>query len=284
VGKAVGVEAVELGSLRAEDAIGLVCNFAPLAGGADRELRSFSLARQFYDSLFKQLAEAGAGLENIVYTKSKASHYFVMTPTKKCLLDSGVVRDPTAKPMLAGDNVDKAALERLVRHVVEFEFKSDQPTLPAAAAKATGASATKLDPALLPFADNGPQLFDFSKLRRAAEGIIFLEPPGSQNDQENALLVSLVGDALLEPFWPEGLGVVRGFLSALDASFAIAAWADGASNELTKEQFAASYAQLKTLGAQTRASVLRADEKAYGLAPRTRYRAITGTSNLRNTM
>jgi len=88
--------------------------------------------------------------------------------------------------------------------------------------------------------------------------------------------VSLVGDALLEPFWPEGLGIVRGFFSALDSSSAIARWAGGASREATKQHFASSYAQLKTLGAATRASVLRADEKQYALAPSTRYRGVVG--------
>jgi hypothetical protein len=32
-----------------------------------------------------------------------------------------------------------------------------------------------------------------------------------------SVFVALVGDALLEPFWPEGLGINRGFMSALDA-------------------------------------------------------------------
>lgn len=266
VGQAAGITAVELGSLRAEDAIGLVCNFAPLSDA--KQLRSFSMARQFYGPLFQRLSEAtGAELENIVYTKSKASHYFVMTPTRRCLIDSGVVKDPALKPLLGRENVDRAALDALVRRIAAFPFKPEQPTLEATA---------KAGDVELQYADQGPQLFDFSKLRRASDGIVFQEPP---TGSEDALLVAVVGDALLEPFWPEGLGVVRGFLSVLDVSSAILTWNSGGSQEQTKEDFAAAFAQLKSLGAATRGNILRQEESGYALAPQSRYRAMSSTSS-----
>merc|ERR1712146_575043 len=118
--------------------------------------------------------------------------------------------------------------------------------------------------------------------RRAAEGLLFCDPPQrgcvADGADEDALLVALVGDALLEPFWPEGLGIVRGFFGALDAASAIALWASGASQEATKKHMEESYKQLKTLAAQTRAATLRAEEKQYGLAPHTRYRSINAPS------
>mmetsp|Transcript_76810 Transcript_76810/g.217349 ORF Transcript_76810/g.217349 Transcript_76810/m.217349 type:complete len:1008 (-) Transcript_76810:403-3426(-) len=272
VGRSMGLEIAESGSLRAEDAIGLVCNFAPLGGAAEeRALRSFSLARQFYGPLFGELGKAtGVELENIVYTKSKRSHYFVMTPTRRCLISSGVVRSASQKPMLAGDNVDRAALDAFVRRVVAFRFKPEEPTLAEVAGQATAGE--------LHFADGGPQLFDFSKLRRAAEGITFVQQ-GDSGSLEGVtggetMLVALAGDALLEPFWPEGLGIVRGFFSALDVSSTAAMWAAGASQEQVQQHFSAAFAQLKSLGAQTRTRVLRSEEKAFGLAPSTRYRAV----------
>merc|ERR1712048_1037553 len=99
-----------MGSLRSEDAIGLVVNFAPLDGSpaGERSLRSFALAKQFFVALFQELLkQTGADLENIVYTKSKLSHYFVMTPTRKCLVRTGVIRDEAHKPVLANENIDK---------------------------------------------------------------------------------------------------------------------------------------------------------------------------------
>merc|ERR1712070_547536 len=114
-----------------------------------------------------------------------------------------------------------------------FHFKRQpaEPTLVEVAAE-IGSDA-------LQYADKGPQLFDFSKLRRASEGLFFCDPPGAADDAspDDALLVALVGDALLEPFWPEGLGIVRGFLSAMDVSSALAKWAAGESREATRQHF-----------------------------------------------
>jgi len=274
-GRSAGMETVEVSSLRAEDAIGLVCNFTPSTSstsGGDKSLRCFSLARQFYDGMFQRLkAETGADLENIVYTRSKASHYFVMTPTRRCLIEAGVLRDPTAKPMLHASNVDRVALDRLVRRIVAFRFREGQETLAEAYSSAVG-EATELQ-----YADSGPQLFDFSKMFRAAEGLNFLSPPASAGKaaEDYQLLMALAGDALVEPFWPEGLGIVRGFFGVLDVAYATARWAAGIPLPVVRSEFAAAYGQLKTLGAASRGRVLRDDESKYALAPSTRYRGVS---------
>jgi len=268
----------EVNSLRGEEAIGLVCNFAcfeQVPGSASRRqgeglrhLRPFSIARQYYKSLFEELArETGAELENFVYVKSKASHYIVMTPTKKSLLDSGIFKDPS-RSGLESTNVDVRALDLFVRRVVSFRLRPGQLTLPEACGGVER----------LEFADGGPQLFDFSKLRRAKEGLSFFPPPpsaGLRDDRRDRhLLVALVGDALVEPFWPEGLGVVRGFLGALDVAHAAACWADGLDRDAVCSEFNAAYTQLKSLAAASRSKVLRDDDRAYSLDPRSRYRGI----------
>ena len=38
------------------------------------------------------------------------------------------------------------------------------------------------------------------------------------------LLVAVVGDSLMEPFWPEGTGIGRGFLSVLDTAWLVSRW------------------------------------------------------------
>jgi len=272
VSRFAGIEVAELGCLRGEDAIGLVVNFALMPGKGSRALRSFALASQFYEELFKRLAATtGAELENVVYTKSKASHYFVMTPTRRCLVRCGALRDGQHKPLLSKENVDRQALNAFVRRVVSFKFKDSEPTLQEAAADGTGDGEGSPD---LAFADSGPQLFDFSKLRRASSGLVFLPSPAGDGSVD-PLPVALAGDALLEPFWPEGLGIVRGFLSALDVSSAMVQWARGADEHATQQHFAAAFAQLKTLGARTRGTVLRLpEEKHFALAPSTRYRSL----------
>eukprot|EP00927_Polykrikos_kofoidii_P008107 TRINITY_DN13357_c0_g1_i1.p1 TRINITY_DN13357_c0_g1~~TRINITY_DN13357_c0_g1_i1.p1 ORF type:complete len:933 (+),score=117.58 TRINITY_DN13357_c0_g1_i1:99-2897(+) len=294
VAKAAGIDVVELGSLRAEDAIGLVCNFAPFggdsgSGAAERALQSFSMARQFFGPLFQTMSEkTGAELENIVYTKGCKSHYFVMTPTRRCLVNTGVVRDESMKPLLGRENVDVSRLDSLVHSIMSFPLKKGQQTFLEAAlvdgagevdkddlARARNGEASSIR---LPYADKGPQLFDFSRLRRASEGLVFVDQPGgvhSEGVADAGLLVALVGDALLEPFWPEGLGTVRGFFGALDVCSSVAMWSCGATRDQTRQHFGAAFSQLKTLGARTRGSVLRTEEKDFRLAPSSRYRMLS---------
>ena len=40
-------------------------------------------------------------------------------------------------------------------------------------------------------------------------------------------MLSRVGDSLLEPFWPEGTGCARGFLSAFNAAWMLRRYAEG---------------------------------------------------------
>lgn len=272
--QSVGMEVDEVGSLRSEQAIGLVCNFVPTGSSNERTLRSFALARQFFGALFRELETAtGVELQNIVYTKGKNSHYFVMTPSRKCLVEKSVILDSSFKPLLAKENIDKNALDSLVRQVAAFRFKAEEPTLHEVASDSGNSNA------VLQYADSGPQLFDFSRLQRMAEGVTFLDPAQGvvSEGTDSKLLVAAVGDALLEPFWPEGLGIVRGFFSALDAGSAISLWASGATCEATMQHFAAAYTELKSLCAQTRTSVLRTEEANYGLDPCSRYKSLSAT-------
>jgi hypothetical protein len=76
-------------------------------------------------------------------------------------------------------------------------------------------------PSTCPFAPNhaGAEdvaIFDFSKKQQSLTPFkIFGEQEG------NKLLVALVGDALIEPFWPLGTGANRAILSALDTTWMV---------------------------------------------------------------
>jgi hypothetical protein len=179
--------------------------------------------------------------------------------------------------MLDKSNVDSKALDEFIRRVVAFRFREGQATLPEAMAASQGPVGE--GPAKLCYADNGPQLFDFSKMKRASEGLSFLAPPKSANQaNEYHLLAALAGDALVEPFWPEGLGIARGFHGAQDVAFAASRWASGASQAVVSADFAATYGQLKSLAAASRCHVLRDDESKYTIDPGTRYRRISTTT------
>merc|ERR1711865_139449 len=124
------------------------------------------------------------------------------------------------------------------------------------------------------FADRGPMLFDFSTTRRLEESILFVQPPAGEGSgtDDDCLLTAFVGDALIEPFWPEGLGIMRGFFAALDASSSILLWSLGATTAEVEEHADEAFTQLKTLAAATRPRVLHNKESMYGLMPDTRYK------------
>lgn len=261
VGGPAGIESIET---EGANAIGLIVNLARRNDAEESQMRSFAIARQFYAHLFAAAAkETGADLENMVYVKSHTSHYMVLTPTAKSLAAAGALRDISFRPLVAKENVDLGTLHALVRRVAAFQWKKDQPALLASAQAEAS------------WADSGPRLFDFSRTCRAGEGLAFQRPPDGQGDPagENDLLVSLCGDCLMEPFWPEGLGIVRGWFSVLDTCAATALWAGGLSSQAEVwHSYDDAYTQLKTLSASTRSRVLRDNEQAYRLAPSTRYR------------
>lgn len=273
VGNSLGVDSLVKQS---ESAIGVVANFARIDGAAERRLRSFAMARQFYMPLFKQLEEeTGMELENIVYTKGKVSNYFVMTPTKRSLVKAGVLPAAASPSHVSNKDVNQETLERLVRAVAGFPFKGRPSVLEALGKDAGGAPNVT-------FADRGPRLFDFSKTRRMEQGLKFVAPPNvarkdedDEEDHEDLLLTAFVGDALIEPFWPEGLGIVRGFFAALDACSSVVLWSQGSTRIEVENHSVEAYVHLKTLAAATRSRVLHKAERSYGIMPDSRYRQFT---------
>jgi hypothetical protein len=271
IGKDAGMESIMTNHLGAESAIGVVFNFRRTHGSAEGRLRSFEMARQFFRPLFTKLKEeTGAELENIVFVKGHISHYFVMTPSRSCLVKTGVARDQGSE--LKGGNIDQLKLDEFVRKVAAFPFKRGQPAV--YQALLDDGHGQKPD-----YVDNGPMVFDFSNMCRSGEGLAFVPPPGldswGEADDSNHLLVGVVGDALIEPFWPEGLGISRGFFGVWDSCSAIAEWGSGANHFHVNAHFQEAFTQLKQLSATTQADLLVDQEKkfTFALAPSTRYRA-----------
>merc|ERR1712061_825539 len=85
-------------------------------------LRQFAWARQFNVPLFAQLEDkTSINLENVVYYKGQSHHYMVMTPTKRSLLESGVLRSKHAPGgLLHGSNVDIQQLSSMVKRIAAF--------------------------------------------------------------------------------------------------------------------------------------------------------------------
>merc|ERR1719160_2378835 len=92
---------------------------------------------------------------------------------KGCLLDTGVLKEDLAKDFLSSANLDRSELSRFARRVGKYQGIPDFSEL----------------------LDKASNIFDFSETKRS--------------ESASVGRVFLVGDALLEPFWPEGLGIVR---------------------------------------------------------------------------
>jgi len=77
-----------------------------------------------------------------------------------------------------------------------------------------------------------------------------------------------VGDSLVQPFWPEGTGIGKAFLSVLDTAWIIKNMSEGAMTplEMVKER-ERLYSQLK----HTTDRDLRENYREFSINPETRY-------------
>ena len=71
-------------------------------------------------------------------------------------------------------------------------------------------------------------IFDFTNLYTSRNACQVLESAGHQ------LVLGVVGDSLMEPFWPEGTGIGKGFLGVLDTAWMVHRWCSLANNNATR--------------------------------------------------
>ncbi|XP_058793152.1 F-actin-monooxygenase Mical [Phymastichus coffea] len=234
---------------RGKLAIAITANFINKKTEAEARVEEISgVAFIFNQKFFKELySETGIDLENIVYYKDE-THYFVMTAKKHSLIDKGVILQDhadTAK-LLAKENVDREALMMYAREAAEFSTEYQM---------------MDMEFAVNHYGQSDVAMFDFTSMYAAENASRVLERRGHR------LLQILVGDSLLEPFWPTGSGCARGFLSSLDACWAIKGWG-GLHTPL--EVIAERESIYRLLG-QTTPENLNRDYAAYTLDPHTRY-------------
>ncbi len=157
-----------------------------------------------------------------------------MTALKKCLIDRGVIKEDTEErdTLLAPSNIDRDKLYEFAIEASQYSVGHFSTKLPSTE-WALGMTLT-LDwtlMAIIVFIPDGRgnpdcAIFDFTNLYSARNACRVRVVKGRQ------LLMAIVGDSLLEPFWPEGTGCARGFLSSMDASWMFRRWAIGQSNPL----------------------------------------------------
>ncbi|KYB28223.1 Protein-methionine sulfoxide oxidase Mical-like Protein [Tribolium castaneum] len=235
---------------RGKLAIAITANFINKRTEAEARVEEISgVAFIFNQKFFKDLYEAtGIDLENIVYYKDD-THYFVMTAKKSSLIDKGVIKQDLmdTERLLATENVNREALMDYAREAANFSTNYQMPDV---------------EFAVNHYGQPDVAMFDFTSMYAAENASKVVERNGFR------LLMILVGDSLLEPFWPTGSGCARGFLSSLDAAWAIRSWCSGT---MTPLDVLAERESIYRLLAQTTPDNLNKEWKSYTLDPATRY-------------
>uniref|UniRef100_A0AAX7T671 F-actin monooxygenase n=1 Tax=Astatotilapia calliptera TaxID=8154 RepID=A0AAX7T671_ASTCA len=240
---------------RGKLAIAITANFINRNTTAEAKVEEISgVAFIFNQKFFLDLKEeTGIDLENIVYYKDN-THYFVMTAKKQSLLDKGVVINDYSdtEMLLSGENVNQEALLCYAREAADFGTNYQLPTL---------------DFAMNHCGQPDVAMFDFTNMYASENAALVRERFGHQ------LLVALVGDSLLEPFWPMGTGCARGFLAAFDTAWMVKSWAQG---QPVLEVLAERESIYRLLPQTTPENIAKNFEQ-YTLDPATRYPNLNST-------
>ncbi|XP_063145547.1 F-actin-monooxygenase MICAL2 isoform X2 [Candoia aspera] len=194
---------------RGKLAIAITANFINKNTTAEAKVEEISgVAFIFNQKFFQDLKEeTGIDLENIVYYKD-STHYFVMTAKKQSLLEKGVIINDfiDTEMLLCVENVDQDNLLSYAREAADFATDYQLPAL---------------DFAINHYGQPDVAMFDFTSMYASENAALIRERHRHQ------LLVALVGDSLVEPFWPMGTGCARGFLAAFDTAWMVKSWAQG---------------------------------------------------------
>ncbi|XP_020560558.1 F-actin-monooxygenase mical1 isoform X3 [Oryzias latipes] len=242
--------------LRGKLAIGITANFINRNTAAEVKVPEISgVARIYNQKFFKDLlTQTGIDLENIVYYKDD-THYFVMTAKRKSLLEKGVIKQDSSDvlQLLAPANVDDSALHRYAKEAAHFS---------------TGGNLSDLEFARTPSGKPDVAMFDFTCMHRAENASLVRER------RNKRLLMGLVGDCLVEPFWPLGTGIARGFLASFDAAWMVRSWGMGAPPLKVLAERESVYQLLS----QTTPENTSKKYAGYSLDPKTRYQRLNLSS------
>ncbi|XP_039196260.1 F-actin-monooxygenase MICAL2 isoform X8 [Crotalus tigris] len=208
-GRRNSLEGFKRKEFRGKLAIAITANFINRNTTAEAKVEEISgVAFIFNQKFFQDLKEeTGIDLENIVYYKD-STHYFVMTAKKQSLLEKGVIINDfiDTEMLLCMENVDQNNLLSYAREAADFATDYQLPAL---------------DFAINHYGQPDVAMFDFTSMYASENAALVRERHRHQ------LLVALVGDSLVEPFWPMGTGCARGFLAAFDTAWMVKSWAQG---------------------------------------------------------
>ncbi|XP_022129554.2 uncharacterized protein LOC111003396 isoform X2 [Pieris rapae] len=250
-GRRNSLRGFEKNVLRTKLCIGITVNFINRNTEEEAAVNEIGgLSYIFAQQFFKDIeSSTGIDLENITYYKDE-THYFVMTAKKSSLIKKGVLlRDYlNVATLLSKENVSR---EALMNYALE------------AARTATKGQIPNMTFAVNHCGEPDIAIFDFSTSYSSENASIVYEVIGKR------LLCQLIGDSLMEPFWPTGSGCARCFLSAMDASWAVRSWCQ--RPEKHPLLVIAERESIYRLLPQTTANNLQPNIPAYTIDPISRY-------------
>lgn len=211
------------------DCVGIVANIRKVPNKRLRELgfehgqapKDMNRTTMVFKDFFNKIKdEADADLENFIYYKASHHYYIILTPKRANLIKHGlsgkVYTFHAARSAGTGDEraQEKAKLRAYVNKVL----------------KAAGIPVDEKQ-ANDGFVDapNDVMAFDFAECWHTKKSMSYNMPPADYNVEEHGPwmgkkllpLVALAGDSLLEPFWPQGLGLQRGWQAIMDTCYAV---------------------------------------------------------------
>ncbi|XP_022696694.1 F-actin-methionine sulfoxide oxidase MICAL3-like isoform X2 [Varroa jacobsoni] len=255
-GKRNTIKGFARNEFRGKLAIGITANFINRQTQEENKVPEISgVTFIFNQKFFRDMQAATAiDLENIVYYKDD-THYFVMTAKKQSLIERGVILTDQSDvaSLLRPDNVNRSALLDYASDAARFATKDQLP---------------RLEFAVNHYGQPDVAMFDFTSMYASENASRMVERRGKK------LLLCLVGDSLLEPFWPTGSGCARGFLSALDTGWMLKGWETQPPVKVIAER-----ESIYRLLNQTSPENLHKDVNQYTINPASRYLSL-GTSKV----
>ena len=258
-GKKVPLEGFNRRSLDAKLSIAVTANLVNSGTREEAQVNQISgISKQYHQDFFKEMVqEVGIDLENLVYYRGE-THYFVMTALRKCLIEKGVILSDheDRKQLMHPSNVNREKLHSFALEAAKFATGKFSHPIPV--------TEFALD------ARGNPDcaIFDFTNLYSARNACQVKVRLGHQ------LLLGIVGDSLLEPFWPEGTGCGRGILSSLDTAWMLRQWSLGRVNPLEIITERENIYRLLSQTTDGGAGELKQNYKNFTINPTTRYRNI----------
>mmetsp|Transcript_41888 Transcript_41888/g.66539 ORF Transcript_41888/g.66539 Transcript_41888/m.66539 type:complete len:824 (-) Transcript_41888:181-2652(-) len=212
------------------DCVGIVANVRKVPRKRLKELgfefgqepKDMNRTKMVFKSFFDKIRdEADAELENFIYYKASFHYYCILTPKK-----ADMVKHELSGQVYLGAFSNRGA-------GISEEKLRDKKKLKDYCTRVLKAAGIPIDETQendgFVNEPNDCMAFDFAECWNTKQSMAFNLPPEDYNTAEHGPWVGkklyppviLAGDALLEPFWPMGLGLKRGWQAIMDTCYAV---------------------------------------------------------------